>query len=110
MKFFACQACLDLQLIASTEPQSPQTSFTQFIEWTFTVFGPGTQHGTTFQVCARNCLLLVPRACVPDVLAPLLKRRPNSVATGDWPLAWTVALAMLIAARSLDPSSTLAAG
>ena len=96
----------------------------EFIEWTFcgdphivwparlilTVVGPGTQHGTTFQVCPRNCLLLlVPRAGSPEVLATLLNRRPSSVATGDWPLAWMDAVAMLIAARSLDPSSTLAA-
>ena len=51
--------------------------------------------------------LLMPRA---GVLALLLNRHICSVLTGDWPLAGMDALAMLIAARNLDPSSTLAAG
>ena len=44
----------------------------------------------------------------PEVLAPLLNRRPSSVCSnGRLALALMDALAMLIAARSLDPSSNL---
>ena len=46
------------------------------------------------------------------MLARLLNRLPNSVVTDNWLdlFACRVALAMLIAALSLDPSSSLVAG
>ena len=50
----------------------------------------------------------VAAAVRPEVLAPLLNRRPSSVrSNGRLALALMDALAILIAARSLDPSSNL---
>ena len=49
----------------------------------------------------------MPRAGSPEILAPLLNRRPSSVRSdGRLALALMDALAMLIAVQSLDPNST----